>query len=97
MVEAHLAPKNELRQMRSSISEICRKSGEQNCHICENADCGDNTNSTIAALKTKLRNLEWAIAKSVIVFGGNEAPLPELIQAVLTAKIIGGKGIETGG
>lgn len=39
-----------------SMSEYCHKTGEQNCHLCENADCNDNTTPSIARLKQWLAN-----------------------------------------
>ena len=38
------------------MSEHCQKTGEQNCHICENADCNDNTTPSIIRLKQDLAN-----------------------------------------
>ena len=36
-----------------SISEHCRKTSEQNCHLCENANCDDNMNPSIMRLKAE--------------------------------------------
>jgi predicted translin family RNA/ssDNA-binding protein len=37
-----------------SVSSNCYRTGQQNCHICENADCGDNTTPDIVRLREDL-------------------------------------------
>lgn len=37
------------------ISVICHRTGQQNCNICENADCTDNTTPAIARLREDLK------------------------------------------
>ena len=46
----------------TSTAEHCARTQEQNCHHCENADCGDNTTPGIVALKAEL-----ADARSLMV------------------------------
>lgn len=138
-----------------AMSEHCRKTGEQNCHLCENADCNDNTTPSIARLKYELANaieereeiiqvtkdktsdkfsaassvvirkltqeskvdkemrrraekqveeiadqcqkfgskldrLEKVVVEALVTFGGKTIPLKEMVDAVKTAKVIGG-------
>lgn len=42
------------------VSVICRRTGMQWCHICEDARCGDNQNPTIVKLKRELDELRRA-------------------------------------
>jgi hypothetical protein len=39
-----------------SISDRCRRTYEQNCHICEAANCGDNLVPSIVALRNQAHN-----------------------------------------
>lgn len=50
-----------------SVSEHCRKTGEQNCHLCENADCNDNTTPSIARLKSDLADARSERAEIIMV------------------------------
>ncbi len=98
---------------RESISEVCRRTNERHCHICENADCSDNRTSSIVLLLHKVKkasqavkqaeeerdrvaesyhklaerfsDLENAVVKGLIVFGGKATPLKEMVDAVGTA------------
>jgi predicted RNase H-like HicB family nuclease len=36
-----------LRQQGETTSETCRHTGVQSCHVCEDLDCGDNTNTSL--------------------------------------------------
>lgn len=145
-----------------AMSEHCRKTGEQNCHLCENADCNDNTTPSIARLKSdladarseraeiimvtkdatsdkfsaassvvirkltqeskvdkemrrraekqrdeiaddcqrfgaKLDDLEKVVVEALITIGGKTVPLKEMVDAVKTARTIGGSTNENGG
>lgn len=42
----------------AAVSELCRKNGWQNCHICEDAGCGDNRTPAVKALRDRVRELE---------------------------------------
>jgi chromosome segregation ATPase len=144
------------------MSEHCRKTGEQNCHLCENADCTDNTNASIMYLKSELKkvkeehevilqvvrdhssdpavaaanvviknlkldlnyakeimqraekqrdeiadecqrfgakldSLEKLVVEALITIGGKTIPLKEMVDAVKTARTIGGSTNEIGG
>jgi len=144
------------------MSEHCRKTGEQNCHLCENANCDDNTNPSIVRLKAekadalrerdaiiqamkdtpsnpdlaaanviikkyrqdlkyvedlrrraekqrdeiadecqrfgaKLDDLEKVVMEALITIGGKTIPLKEMVDAVKTARTIGGRTNEIGG
>jgi len=137
------------------MSEHCRKTGEQNCHLCENADCNDNMTPSILRLKVclaeatrereeiiraargqttdpevakansvirsltqeakvvreqlrraekqkdeiadecrgfgaKLDSLEKVVVEALVTFGGRTVPLKEMVDAVRTARVIGG-------
>ena len=52
-----LALKVENERLRKDVmlspSEYCHRHSVQNCHACENADCGDNTTPSIARLKVE--------------------------------------------
>jgi len=49
-----------------SASEWCDKTREQNCHACENANCGDNTTPSIVELKGQIRDLHDLLQKEGI-------------------------------
>ena len=41
-----------------SISDKCKRTYQQCCHICEDANCGDNMTPSILKLKQKLKELK---------------------------------------
>lgn len=42
-------------------SEVCRRTGFQHCHACEDADCGDNENPSIVKIRQALKDVEKII------------------------------------
>jgi hypothetical protein len=56
------ALREEIRELTMmSPSEICGKYHIQNCHVCENDACCDNTNPAISALRKRVGELEGVI------------------------------------
>jgi hypothetical protein len=81
-----------------AASDYCHKTGEQNCHACENAYCGDNMTPSIAQLRVqikraeaKLAMLEKVVAEALITIGEKEIPLKEMVDAVRVGKTMGGE------
>lgn len=47
-------------------SEWCRKTGDQNCHACDNVDCGDNTAPSVIKMRREIADLRAAlVAKGI--------------------------------
>jgi hypothetical protein len=50
------------------VSAYCRATGDQRCHICEDADCGDNRTPSIERLREQLRIREHGAAQETESF-----------------------------
>jgi len=57
-----------------SASEWCQKTHEQNCHACDNADCGDNVTPSIV----KMRQVEVDLRADLVSRGID----PDLLKEV---------------
>ena len=49
--------------MTEPVSERCKRTQFQACHICERVDCDDNTNEGIVKLKQENKKLKENLSK----------------------------------
>jgi len=72
------------------VSEFCRRTGQQNCHICEDADCGDNENPSITRLRAELAKVQKVRDELIQIIeehGHNSPDAPRLASDVMVKSL----------